>query len=97
MTFYISWVDPAAYGTMRATSARAAAGGETCRRPCSTMADTWMCCSDIYLPSFSFRNAFGFSQDRQVADAIYFKPETGVVTWEVQVGRSAPCPAALMP
>ena len=97
MTFYINWVDPAAYDTMQATTARVANASESCRRPCSTAIDIQMCCSDIYLPSFSFRNAFGFSQDRQVVEAIYFKPEINSVTWEVQVGRRTvmPYPSAL--
>ena len=85
MTFYISWFDPGAYATMTNTTARVADTGGTCRRPCSSMIELRQCCDDIYLPSFIFRNANGFSQDRQVAHTIHVNDTTGVVTWEAQV------------
>jgi hypothetical protein len=42
------------------------------------------CCDDIFLPSFFFKNAYGFPQDRGVLYSVYVGPEGGVM-WEVRV------------
>lgn len=56
-----------------------------CNRPCaSNVPFGGLCCDGIFLPSFTFMNAYGFSQDRQVDDTIYFGPD-GEVLWRADV------------
>ena len=43
---------------------RCARAAGTCKLPCSSKANNLLCCDDMYIPSFYFRNAFAFSQVR---------------------------------
>ena len=43
---------------------------ESCDYPCSSYYRFMNCCEDIFLPGFTFTNAFGFPQDRPVSVAV---------------------------
>ena len=49
------------------------------------MFNSGLCCDDIYLPSFFFRNVHGFPQDRQIGDSISLDEEGDGVMWETTV------------
>eukprot|EP00889_Picochlorum_renovo_P007699 jgi/Picre1/34729/NNA_002195.t1 len=81
----LSWYDPTARPTVEENSKLVAEGALTCSLPCWTnVLDRGLCCDGIYLPSFSFTNTAGFSQDRQVDAEVYFGPN-GTVLWAVTV------------
>lgn len=81
----LSWYDPTAKAIVEENTRLVAEGTRTCSLPCWTnVLDGGLCCDGIYLPSFSFTNTVGFSQDRQVEAEIYFGPN-GTVLWSVTV------------
>jgi len=56
-----------------------------CDNPCwNNVVSQATCCDDIYVPSFTFTNDYGFTQDRQVVSEIYLGPD-GEVLRGVQV------------
>lgn len=62
--FVITWTDPTAFETVERATASWLAGNSSCGLQCTNRADGVACCDDIYVPSFSFRNVYGFPQDR---------------------------------
>ena len=81
----MSWRDPTARSTVQANSQAAWAGNYSCSFPCwNNVMNGGLCCDDIYLPSFSFSNIEGFSQDRQVDSEIYLGTDDSVL-WVVTV------------
>ncbi|KAL4855826.1 Pyrophosphate-energized vacuolar membrane proton pump [Chlorella vulgaris] len=62
--FVITWADPTAFETVERATASWLAGNSSCNLQCTNRADGVACCDDIYVPSFSFRNVYGFPQDR---------------------------------
>ncbi|GAB4820950.1 hypothetical protein N2152v2_007996 [Parachlorella kessleri] len=80
--FYMSWNDSQAHYTIANTTAHVAAGQHECGRPCTDWADDMACCDGIFIPSFFFRNAYHFSQDRVTGYKIYaLPPPNGSVLW----------------
>lgn len=80
-----SWRDPSALPTVQANEEKMKQGNYTCDVPCwSNILHNGPCCDDVYMPTFSFGNVVGFSQDRQVDSEMYFGPN-GSVLWAVSV------------
>ncbi|KAL4422476.1 hypothetical protein ABPG75_008673 [Micractinium tetrahymenae] len=83
--FYISWTSADAYRlVMENTKKMFSNSSFTCQFMCSNIVDKMLCCDDIYLPSFFFKNAYGFPQDREILYNIY-TASNGSVLWEVRV------------
>ena len=53
--FYLTWRDPAAYGTVRAATDAWLAGDASCEHMCSDWTRELSCCDGIYQPTFFFR------------------------------------------
>jgi len=75
-----SWTDFSARATVEANAEKARQGNYTCEVPCwNNVLYDGPCCDGVYIPTFVFGNAVGFSQDRQVDSEIYFGPDGGVL------------------
>ncbi|EFN59795.1 hypothetical protein CHLNCDRAFT_133508 [Chlorella variabilis] len=80
--FYIAWTDFSAFDTMQAQSEQVLTNSSfKCDFYCSNVLEQALCCSNIYLPSFFFKNAYGFPQDRE----IMYPADDGSMLWEVRV------------
>lgn len=81
----MSWNDPFARATVEANREKIRQGNYTCEVQCwSNILHNGPCCDDVYMPTFSFGNVVGFSQDRQVESEMYFGPD-GNVLWVASV------------
>lgn len=73
LVFYVSWVDATAAAKVQAATARVQdpAQNYTCRRPCNNRVYGDACCDDIYIPTFVFRNAYDFPNERESNISLY--------------------------
>ncbi|KAI7836836.1 hypothetical protein COHA_009337 [Chlorella ohadii] len=70
--FYNSWRDTKAFEMVTNNTIKMLTDPNfKCGSPCSNVIDNNLCCDGIYLPSFFFKNAYGFPQDREILFNIY--------------------------
>ncbi|KAI3429737.1 hypothetical protein D9Q98_010052 [Chlorella vulgaris] len=83
--FYLSWTDYTAWSLVSNQSiALLTDPSSECKFSCSNVAQNVLCCDNLYRPSFAFKNAYGFPQDREALYNLY-PAEDGSVLWEVRV------------
>ena len=81
LLFGMSWVDPRARGIVENNKVLIDAQNYSCSIPCwSNVLEGGPCCDGIYAPSFSFANAVGFPEDRQVAQEFFIGPNGQVMS-----------------
>ncbi|KAL4451548.1 hypothetical protein ABPG75_007210 [Micractinium tetrahymenae] len=80
--FYLTWRDPAAYDTVQRSTQAMLSSNYSCAKPCTDWAGNLSCCDGIYIPTFFFRNAHSFPQDRATGYKMYaVPPPNGSVLW----------------
>ncbi|KAL4436069.1 hypothetical protein ABPG77_005517 [Micractinium sp. CCAP 211/92] len=83
--YFFSYKDPEAYPQMlRSTAAVGADPAQGCALPCRSVLEETECCDGVFRPSFSFTNAWGFPQDREVLSNLY-PTQDGSTLWQVRV------------
>lgn len=86
--FYLTWEDPYAFDSARATGAEMLFNASTmpCSFQCSTIVSNLFCCDQIYLPGLFFKNVYAFPQDRGTLNNVFFEINNGSgVMWESRV------------
>ncbi|KAL4440540.1 hypothetical protein ABPG75_003541 [Micractinium tetrahymenae] len=85
--FYLTWEDPYAFDTAKATGAPMLFNSSTtpCNLQCSTIVGNLFCCDNVYLPGLFFKNVYAFPQDRGSLNNIFFSVNNGSVMWESRV------------